>query len=340
MCNSFAGVDEESKHQDIQSSGTHLAPVPMSTVMDLRGRFDWTHTENKTTSGTSKESEISTQYFRLNADGKVTDSTKFSFSLKPLETATDGKMVDSAIVTKKLNDSVSLLVGIQAPMVGGRENDYADYDLFLISEFKGKLPSSTPGAAFQYEFHEQSFYVQALKSSSTAMKSLYTYGISYYGNIFEGKLVPIFSYHQEATDRSKAKNKYIALGTQLVSGNTIVEFDWLQTTRPDQLTTGQVDYGKDLRITSMVFNLRYTYERFKPFAKLILDKNHNINATVSDTERTGYEAGIYFQPAKDEEMHYHLVYNSAETKEKVGGTATTTESKVVLGATFDFNILK
>lgn len=331
-----ANVDE-TKIQDIQSSGSQLAPMPMSTEMNLRGRFDWTHLENKTAAGTSKDSEIETKYFRIIADGKVTSSTKFSFVLKPLETAANNAMVDSAIVTKKLNDNFSLLIGIQSPMIGGRENDYADYDLFLTSLFKNSLPSSTPGVSTQFEFKGQSFYFQALKApvSSATLKSVYTYGVSYYGNLWDEKIVPIFSYHQEATDRSRAKNKYLAFGAQAVSGNAVVEFDWL---KKSEERNGIDNKNKDT--TSMVFNLRYTYERFKPFAKLILDKTENINGAVTKTERTGYEAGIFFQPAKEEDMHYHLVYNSAETKEKVGGTATSTESKVVIGATFNFNILK
>jgi hypothetical protein len=271
-------------------------------------------------------------------DGKVTDTTKFALVLKPLETAVDGNFVDSAFVTKKLNDSFSILIGKQAALIGGRENDYADYDLFLTSSFKGGLPSiNTPGLSMQYEFAGQSLYLQALKAATATVtsKSAYTYGASYYGSWIDGKILPIFSYHQEATDRTGAKNKYIALGAQAYSGTTIVEFDWLKKSEE----RNGID-SKNLDTTSMVFQLRYNHERYKPFAKMIMDKIENRNETVTRTERTGWEAGVEFYPAKEEDLHYHVAYNSAETKEKVGGTATTTESKVFVGATFSFNILK
>ena len=326
---------DESKIQDVKSAGTNLAPMPMSTVMNLRGRYDWTHTENKTASGKSKESEFSAQDLRLVTDGKVNATTKFSFTLKPLKSATNEEMVDTAFVTKKLNDTFSVLIGKQAPLVGGRENDYADYDLYLLSSFKSALLGNTPGVSIQTEMAGQSLYLQALKSSTTTLKSTYTYGASYYGNFLDGKIVPILSYHQEATDRSKQKNKYIALGSQFTSGNTVLEFDWLKKTEEKNGAS-----SKNLDTTSMVLQLKYNHEMFEPFAKIIMDKKENINATVTETERTGWEAGLEFHPSKDEDLQYHLVYNSAETKEKVGGTATTTDTQVIVGATFSFNILQ
>lgn len=328
---------DESKIADVKSAGSNLAPMPMSTEMHLRGRFDWAHTENKTSAGKNKQSEFQTQDLRLVTDGKVTDSTKFSLTLKPLQSATGEDMVDTAFVTKKMNDMCSILIGKQSPLIGGRENDYADYDLFLLSSFKNAIPASTTGISLQHEVANQTVYIQALKAAAPtgASHSGYTYGASYYGNFLEGKIVPILSYHQEATDLSGAKNKYIALGAQGVSGNTIVEFDWL---KKSEEKVGIA--AKNLDTTSMVVHVRYDHERYKPFAKIILDKIENINDTVTETERTGWEAGIVFHPVKEEDLRYHLVYNSAETKEKVGGTAKTTESKILVGATFSFNILK
>lgn len=326
---------EESKIADVKSAGANVAPMPMSTQMNLRGRYDWTHTENKTAAGTSKNSEFSAQDLRIVTDGKVNTTTKFSFTLKPLKSSSGEDLVDTAFVTKKLNDTFSLLIGKQAPLVGGRENDYPDYELSLLSSFKSALPSNTPGVAVQTEFAGQSLYLQSLKASDSALKSAYIYGAAYYGSFLDGKIAPIFSYHQEATDRSHQKNKYIALGTQFLSGNTVLEFDWLKKSEEKNGVS-----SKNLDTTSMVLHLRYNHETYKPYAKVILDKKQNINATVTETERTAWEAGFEYYPTKDEDLQYHAVYNSAETKEKVGGTATTTDSQIIVGATFSFNILK
>jgi hypothetical protein len=326
---------DESKLEDIKSSGSNLAPMPMSTVMNLRGRFDWIHSENKNTDATTKQSQFSTEYLRLVTDGKVTDTTKFSLTLKPLDTNIDGNMVDTAVVTKKMNDSFSLLIGKHSAMIGGRENDYSDYDLFLVSLFKNSLPSGSPGASLQYEVANQTLFFQALKAPMPGAHSAYIYGVSYYGNLVSGKILPIFSYHQESTDRAGAKNKYIALGVQAYSGTTIVEFDWLNKSEEKNGFSEQ-----SLETTSMVFQLRYNHERYKPFAKMVIDKKEHINGSVTQTERAGWEAGVEFYPVKEEDLHYHVVYNSAETKDKGGGTATSTEARVFLGATFSFNILK
>jgi hypothetical protein len=268
-------------------------------------------------------------------DGKVTDSTKFSLILNPDFAATNINLIDTAIVTKKLNESLSVIVGKQWALVGGKENDYADYDLFLLSSFKSALPvASTPGLSLQFELAGQSLYLQALRGPA-GTTSASTYGATYYGNFLDGKIAPIFSYHIEPTIRHDQKNQYLALGSQFLIANTILEFDWLKKSEEKNgIST------KNLDTTSMVLNLRYNHERYKPFAKLILDKVENINSTVTETSRTGWEAGVEFYPIKDEDLHYHIVCNSADTKEKVGGSATTTESKVILGATFSFNILK
>ena len=323
----FSVYADESKLEDIKSAGSSMAPMPMSTIMNLRGRFDWIHSDH--------QSQFSTEYLRLITDGKVTETTKFSLTLKPLETAVDGNMVDSAFVTKKMNDSFSLLIGKHAPFIGGRENDYSDYDLFLISLFKSALPGATPGVSLQYEFHDQTIYLQALKAPLENKHSAYTYGVTYYGSLVSGKIIPIFSYHQEATQRSGDKNKYLAFGAQALSGTTIVEFDWLKKSEEKNGIN-----QKNLDTTSMVFQLRYNHERIKPFAKMILDTLDNIDGTVTKSERTGWEGGLEYYPVKEEDLHYHIVYNSAETQEKVGGTASSIESKVFVGATFSFNILK
>lgn len=326
---------DDSKIEDVKSAGSDLAPMPMSTVMNFRGRFDWIHDEIKTAALTTKQSQFSTEDLRLVTDGKVTDTTKFSFTLKPLKSASNEDMVDTAFLTKKISKHISVLIGKQSPLIGGRENDYADYDLFLLSSFKSAILSNTPGVSVQNEFDGQTLYFQALKAPMTTAHSAYTYGASYYGYFLDGKISPILSYHQESTDRSGQKNKYIAIGTQVVSGTMIGEFDWLKKSEE-----GNGNTNKSLDTTSMVFQIRYNHERYKPFAKIILDKIENINESVTEIARTGWEAGIVFHPVKEEDLRYHLVFNSAEIKEKVGGAATSTESKVVIGATFSFNILK
>jgi hypothetical protein len=335
--NSYANI-EESKIADQKAAGNNLSPMPMNTVMDFRGRFDWLHTENKATTGTSKDSEFQTQYLRILTDGKVNETTKFSLILRPLESSKDGYLIENALVTKKFSEHFSYLIGKQPALIGGRENDYADYDLFLISLVKNSLPlANSPGLSIQYEAAGQSVYFQALKGL-TNTKSVYIYGITYYGSFLDGKISPIISYHQEPTDISHAKNKYYAVGTQFVSGTTILELDWLRDIEekngPD---------NKDDITTSMIFHLKYNHETFKPFAKLILDKVKNSTSTTTSAtsyDRTGWEVGAQFHPAKDEDLHYHVVYNSAETSEKFGGTASTTVSTITVGATFSFNILK
>ena len=102
--------------------------MALDTVMGLKGRFDYVHTETEVKPGDETSSGVlTTSFLRLVTDAKLNETTtaKLTIDFQPDATAENGlnNIIDEAFLTKTLG-ALTVLVGKQSVMTGGRENDF------------------------------------------------------------------------------------------------------------------------------------------------------------------------------------------------------------------------
>lgn len=316
------------------------------TAIGLKGRFDYvrTETENKPGAKTST-GVLTTSFLRLVTDAKLNETTnaKLTLDFQPATTVDNGltNMVDEAFITKAFG-AASVMIGKQAVMTGGRENDYSSRDLYINSKFNDAIVDNITGITAGYSMAGQNLYVQYLQQTD-ANKSPLTdkkvIGVAYYGDFMEKMIVPVLSYHKFGTNRVGSYDVYTSAGLRLNVANFMVEADYLMLEQEKASALG------DAELNSMVAHVRYTHENFQPFVKYIMDdakKGYSgIIAGSTDSERTAWEIGLEYIPTKEEDMRYHIVYNNAESERKSPTpTSKVEEQKIYAGIAFNYNILK
>ena len=337
---------------------TTSSAMAVETVMGIKGRFDYVRTENKTTNVKTKSGELTTSFLRLVTDAKVNDtvSVKLTLDFQPTPAADNNlqNLVDEAYLTKEFSQGIKAIVGKQAIMTGGRENDYSTRDLYFSSEFKRITPENLLGASLGYSMAGQNVYLQYLEqktSDSGTFTDKKIIGAAYYGSFLDNMFMPILSYHKMGTNRLGANNIAMSAGLRVTTAKMfMVEADWLQM---EQEKGGNNAVGgttaQDAKLTSVVAHVRYLHENFQPFFKYIMDKGskgYNFQTTVvaagaEKSKRNTWELGLEYMPNKDEDMRYHVVYNSATSeKESPAPTSKVEEKKIYAGIAFNYNILK
>ena len=338
--------------------------MAVETVVGVKGRFDYVRTENKnkTTNVKTKSGEMTTSFLRLVTDSKINDtvSVKLTLDFAPVDTSTAtradsgvSQMVDEAFLTKDFGHGIKAMVGKHAIMTGGRENDYSSRDLYFTSEYKRVTPENLTGLSLGYSMAGQNVYVQYLEqkasdSSTPSFTDKKVLGAAYYGSFMDGMIAPIVSYHKYGTNRLGAYNIATSAGLRLVPMKAIlIEADWLQMEQEKNGTAVAGASNKDAKLTSVVAHVRYMHENFQPFFKYIMDKGTNSYSGIpgaaagEKTKRNAWELGLEYVPNKDEDMRYHVVYNSATSeKETPSPVAKVEEKKIYAGIAFNYNILK
>ena len=328
----------------------------VETVMGIKGRFDYVRTENdkKATSTKTESGELTTSFLRLVTDAKVNDtvSVKLTLDFQPTPAADNNlqNIVDEAFLTKDFGMGIKAMVGKQAIMTGGRENDYSTRDLYFTSEFKRVTPENLTGLSLGYSMAGQNIYLQYLEqktTDSTPFTDKKVLGVAYYGSLMDNMLMPIVSYHKIGTSRLNAYNNAVSAGLRVLPMKSVLaEVDWLQM---EQEKNGTVvgTATETAKLTSIIAHVRYMHENFQPFAKYIMDKGSNgysgiPGATGAEkSKRNAWEVGVEYMPIKDEDMRYHIVYNSATSeKETPAPSAKVEEKKIYAGIAFSYNILK
>lgn len=328
---------------------TANSAMALDTVMGLKGRFDYVHGETKTTPGNAKTSsgQLTTSFLRLVTDAKLNDTTKAKLTLdfQPASAKDNGvtNLVDEAYITKSFG-ALSALIGKQAVMTGGRENDYSTRDLYLTSKFKSEIVDNVTGISLGYSMAGQNAYLQYLEQTDTrsgTKTDKKIVGLAYYGEFMDKMLMPIVSYHKQGTSRIGNYDNAMSVGLRVNVAAFMVEADYL-TLEQEKLTT-----AGDAKLTSIVTHVRYVHDNFQPFAKYIMEKgkkDFDISSGLTseaESERTAWEVGLEYVPNKDEDMRYHIVYNNSESKKKSPApTAKYEEQTIVAGVAFNYNILK
>lgn len=335
---------------------TSSSAMAMDTTMGLKGRFDYVNTTGKTTPQTgavtkSSSGILTTSYFRLVTDAKLNETTKAKLTLDfakaqaaPDAAGNVSSFVNEAFITKTLGD-LSVMVGKQAVLVGGRENDFSGRDMYIASNFNDQVSGNLTGVTAGYSVAGQDVYLQYLQQSSSAQNGDVQYtdkkvvGLAYYGAFMDKMIMPIASYHKSGTGRNGQYDTHTAVGVRVNVANFIVEADYLM------LKQEKLSAAGDAELNSMVAHVRYVMEGFQPFAKYIKDEGKKGYTGIVDgsttSERTAWELGLEFVPNKDEDMRYHVVYNNSEKKKLTAApTSKVEESKIFAGVAFSYNILK
>lgn len=329
------------------ASSALLATSVFAGEIKVNGRFNYLHTDSKTNSASKVTAgNYTVDYLKVKNTAKFNDTTSGEVSLNlrakndtDAATRSFNNFVDTAVLSKAFG-SFTVIAGKQPVLIGGRENDYSGRDIYTTSVFRSAVPYNQVGLTAQYSFMGHDFYIQHQENSdiaSTTDKKIT--GVAFFGNLMDGMIKPILSYHKKASGSIANKDdKLMAAGVQFNHSNLTAEFDYL--THEQAIATGSAP-----KLTSMVFHVAYTHDMFAPFAKYIMETgkdSYAIGTVVDGTknERTAFELGLNVVPNKDEDFRYHVVYSSSEKKEKTGGTDKVKENTLYAGLAFGLNILK
>lgn len=326
---------------------TSTSVFALDTVIGLKGRFDYIHTQTKNKPGTESSSgELKTSFLKLITDAKINDTTnaKLTLNFQPAPNTDNGvsDLVDEAFITKNAGN-FSFLLGKQAVMTGGRENDYSASDVYLYSRFVDSFLYYFTGVSAGYTQYGQNFYLQYLEqadSKSNPLKDKKVIGAAYYGELMDKKIMPILSYHKFGTNRPGSYNNVISASLRFNINKFFIEGDYLVNEMENFSTEG------DAKITSIVTHARYIFdEGFQPFVKYITEDGKKgftgIVSGASSSERQAFEVGLEYFPNKEETFRYHVVYNNSDSKQtSPGPSLKVEEQKIYAGIMFNYNLLK
>jgi hypothetical protein len=328
---------------------TSSSAMALDTVMGLKGRFDYVRTETENKPGAkNSENRLTTSFLRLVTDAKLNDTTtaKLTLDFQPANSTDNGlnNLVDEAFLTKSFG-ALSVMIGKQAVMTGGRENDYSSRDIYLSSKFSDEIVDNITGISAGYSMAGQNVYLQYLQQTDAKQGSTATFtdkkvmGIAYYGDFMNKMIMPIVSYHKMGTIRAGQYDTFGSAGLRVNVANFMIEADYLMLEQEKLSALG------DAELNSIVAHVRYTHENFQPFVKFIKEDGkkgyQGLVAGSNKSERTAWEVGLEYVPNKDEDMRYHVVYNNGESEKKSPApTQKVEEQKIYAGIAFNYNILK
>lgn len=335
--------------------------MALETKMDLKARFDYINTkqETKTTNATAVKSgsgEMNPQFARWYTDAKFNEkvNVKLVLNLAAANAAAGNvvsEFIDEAVWTQSLAPGLSAMIGKQATYMGGFENVASKRDVYLASKYNGQVPDNSTGVGANYTMMDQNLYFQYLEMNSnpgnyTDKKIL---GAAYVGSFMDGMVSPMLSYYKIGTARLGQYDNHMTAGVQVSAMNVIFQFDYNMLTeqKAGRTSLTAAANSSDAKLKSMVAHVRYNHENFKPFFKYMKEDGEGQSAKLIATnnalesERSAWELGLEFYPNKDEDMNYHLAYNSAEEKETTGTIKTTKETTTIYaGVSFGLNVLK
>lgn len=334
---------------------TSSSAMALDTVMGLKGRFDYVRTETEVSPGGAEDSSgiFTTSFLRLVTESKLNDTTKAKLTLdfKDSDKGLDNglsEFVDEAYLTKAMGP-LSVMLGKQPVMVGGRENDYSTRDVYLLSRYNFAIPFNPQGISAGYSMAGQNLYLQYLQQRTADQAPLSDkkiIGAAYYGEFMDKMIMPIISYHKMGTSRVGSYDTFGAVGLRLNVANFMVEFDYLMLEQEKLSALG------DAELETMVAHVRYSHENFQPFAKFIKEDGKKgftglttgtsiATAGLNESERTAWEVGLEYVPNKDEDFRYHVVYNNSEVERNTAAPTSKFEAQTIFaGVAFNYNILK
>jgi hypothetical protein len=332
--------------------------------MNLLGRFDYINTKSEVTSTSnaktkSSSGEMKPSFLSLTIESKFNEKANVKLALDLVDASQANQngvseFIDEAVWTQTVAPGLSLMIGKQAPMMGGHEGVWSDRDLYATS--KHISPDNSTGLGLGYSFMDQNLYLQHLELNTNpgtpALTDKKITGLAFYGNLMDGMVSPILSYTKVGTGRPGQYDVFTAAGISANVMNITFQFDYLMRENEKGGTDTNAAVT-DSELNSMVAHVRYNHENFKPFFKYIKDDaegSYDIGANFTgavESERTVMELGLEYVPNKDEDMCYHLVYSASESEETRRTVATASQSmekneenKIYAGVAFGLNVLK
>lgn len=271
-------------------------------------------------------------YFRFNFTGDGSKDT----------TQNVNTLMEYAYITYKLNKNVDIMGGRQFFWYGGMEEDYNSANVYHYSlAGNGTTGLTTPfyemGINVATKFAGQTLYWQVFnadKATTNGNKSQrnLSYGLTYYGNLMGGKIVPIFSYHvlPRALDNG-AKETYLVLGGRFnITKSIYLDLDWYS------LSGDKTNAGKDVDVTSIIAKTGYHFGKNHVALKVVKDKLEN------DGKETYSEMAyaLSYERTINDNIRWHAAYVMQDRDYSSTSSNKDAEfSKIIIGTKFDVDVL-
>ena len=299
----------------------------------------------KTTAKTSKIALKRAQFSLIGTEGADTMELKYYLNSNDLDTAT---------ISHKFSDMVTLTFGHMRLSAQSWENDYSSTDQYVYSGVSSMAPDNANGVQVGLTFGDHSVTVQALQGLSDigagsdttkfATGGKLSTSLQYRGEI--NKMIrPLVTYTTVNTSSSMGTNSAVNAGktiktavnygngyqTQLGAGVQIeaagatvdVEYDMVTALKQKAATTGASTAGfKDNKWTSMILQAKYPVGSSTPFFKFTSDTGKmGADLGAGDTKGTNMALGV--EHHLDSHCRLHAAYTMSNSSTKADATYST-----------------
>lgn len=318
-----------------------------SHKINVQGRFDYVSADNdQGKSGTPNYADFEAATLYSSFSGTVNDKldyyARFSWTQDGKD-KTDGlnKVAQYIYVTHKPTANVDINIGKQFVWYGSREEDYNAADVYHYS-LAGNGTDTLPvpfyemGVNVATKFSGQSLMWQVFNAdkhtdgSGNKKQRNVLYGVTYLGNLMDGKILPMASYHVRPTSGANdEKMTYLVAGSQFNFGSMYLDVDY------NLMKGDKVNSGKDEKITSIVTKLGYKMDKHHVGFKFVMDKLEIDNKENYSENAYALSYEYHVMP----EFRYHAAYVMQDRDYKAAGSADPSFSKIIVGMKFNIDVL-
>lgn len=255
----------------------------------------------------------------------------------------DSSTLETATITHKMNDTVSILAGKMFLLTQSWEWDYHVADQYFYSAASSLSPAeASNGAQLNLLFGDHTINLQAVQgmnSIETPTGSKVTFeskgGLStaiQYRSEISKMIRPIMTYTTIRTASSKGSdgNNYgngyqnqIGVGVQIAANNTVIDAE-LDTVKQLKFKNSAADTNKDIDTQSIILQAKYSIGDTTPLIKLSLDsKKTGMSQAQIDTgnegDLTGMQIAAGLEYKLDETCRLHAIYRNNNSSAKIAG---------------------
>jgi hypothetical protein len=319
-----ARVDLESKDQEFNKTGK----ASNSSFKFTHIRFNWKG---------DLPVDGMTYNFRWRAD-KADNYDKDEYG----DSNSLASTIEYAYVTKKWDNGLSLSLGRQFIVLGGREDDYSGMEVYTYSQFADNYYLAYRNAlTIGYNTMDQSFGLMIINPNRAQKEDSnrkFAYNLHWYGNLMDGMIKPIVAYSVEPADASDVKGTdknaevtSLGLGAQINVNQMMVELDYYTGTKEKQAGTDQAP--KDIDSTAIVANIKYNHGDYAPFVKYIMEEEEKGNLK---SEITSFDIGLEYSLGSGNRIH--AVYSSQDFDYAANDTNNTDYTATTIRFGFRANV--
>lgn len=327
--------------------------------------------DNKNNKQADENDEFRSRHFagntiRVNFAGDLTDQTSYRVRWRPNRAPDDSdkdgfnRNFDYAYMTHNFNDNFAVRAGkfFWAARCG-REGDYNGQDVYVYSATCNNGGSDyATGIGFMPMFAGQTLVLSVANGDeSEANHSNFSYGISWYGNIADGMLLPIAYYKTESETKQKTYNagppvtvttdeKAVTdtewgIGTRLAMDNFFFELDYMTAKKEDDDPTNPMDE----EYKSWVFAARAMLMNgsFQPHIKYVMDEyddDDKNKQTTNSGDATRMAVALEYYPEmykkKGVDWRVHLAWVQEDYDFENTNIKDWKDTQWILGFSFNF----